>query len=141
MSNNIFAQTEHPNKIIIDTILKTKPILPQNIESQNIENPYPSILTIDMDDLYGEKEKENPEVDSVNSINPDLLFVRSVFSQYSDISKEITPDYSIGIRQTVIEKDFGKYIKVFNPRTLRWELMPRSNIGIGTIIRWIKRIF
>ena len=112
MSNNIFAQTEHPNKIIVDTILKTKPILPQNIESQNFQNPYPSILTIDMDDLYGEKEKENLEVDSVNSINPDLLFVRSIFSQHSNISKEINIDFNKAIRKTIVDKHFEKYIDV-----------------------------
>jgi hypothetical protein len=66
--------------------------------------------------------------------------VRSAFSKSLQTLKKINPSYSKGL-SLKINIDFGAYIDVeyrFNTFTLKWKIMPRSDIG--TVVKRVKRI-
>jgi hypothetical protein len=129
----VFAQTETQNILINDT-LNIKNVLPQSNINNNLKNLYPAKLPVELD-LYNNEKSKN------DSINPDLLFVRSVFSNNFGIFRKMEPDYT-KLKPFEITEDFGAYIDVeyrFNMQTLKWEIAAKSDIA--TIIKWIKRIF
>ncbi|MDR2126632.1 MAG: hypothetical protein LBP63_07370 [Prevotellaceae bacterium] len=133
ISGKVFAQTE-TQKPLRDNTLNNSDVLPQNTVKNQINNPYPLKLTLEAD-LYGNKKIGN------DSVNPNLLFVRSAFYESSHIFKKINPDNTKGMSLKITE-DFGAYIDAeyrFNMFTLKWETMPKSDIA--TVIKWIKRIF
>ncbi|MDR2065977.1 MAG: hypothetical protein LBP85_09775 [Prevotellaceae bacterium] len=133
ISGKVFAQTE-TQKSLKNSTLNNSDVLPQNTVKNRINNSYPLKLTLEAD-LYGNEKIGN------DSVNPNLLFVRSAFYESSQIFKKINPDYAKGMPLKITE-DFGAYIDTeyrFNMFTLKWETMPKSDIA--TVIKWLKRIF
>ncbi|MDR1552036.1 MAG: hypothetical protein LBS69_01050 [Prevotellaceae bacterium] len=115
-----------------DSTLNNSDVLPQSNMQDDLKNLYPSKIILELD-LYSNKKYEN------DSINPDLLFVRSAFSESSQIFKRINSDYTKGMLLKITE-DFGAYIDAeywFNMFALNWKTMPKSDIA--TVIKRIKK--
>jgi hypothetical protein len=93
-------------------------------------------ITADID-YHGHKD----ETLNSDTTKMKVLFVRSAFfTGESPLFGKIPIDNSNQI-SIAINEDFGAYIDTeyrFNMQTLKWEVMPKSEIG--TIIKWIRRI-
>ncbi|MDR3287422.1 MAG: hypothetical protein LBT27_08260 [Prevotellaceae bacterium] len=151
ISGKIAAQTETPQLSLPDTskfMLDVKPQSPVNINFNIHKNPFPTTLTIQHEDLYSSKnDSTKQELLNEQNINPNLLFVRSVYFSgesplFSGTGKN--KDFKNGVKAVVplpfeIKQDFRPLVDSryqFNMFTHKWEtvIIPRSlKIGKFTI--------
>ncbi|MDR3226790.1 MAG: hypothetical protein LBT56_03870 [Prevotellaceae bacterium] len=151
ISIKISAQTETQQISLPDTskfMFDVKPPSPVNINFNIHKNPFPTTLTIQHEDLYlSTNDSAKQEVLDEQNINPNLLFVRSVYftgesplfsgiGKNKDFKNEVKTGVPIPFK---INQDFRPLVESryqFNMFTHKWEtvIIPRSlKIGKFTI--------